>query len=74
MGEFVVQNTGNPEYHGESDDGTVPRFYYAQWQNINIGSSFSLNQDTTDLVDDNVIIDTFSVEGDASLHQDSRMG
>ena len=39
-----------------------------------IGSSFALNQDTTDLVDDNVIIDTFSVEGDASLHQDSRMG
>ena len=38
MDEFVVQNIGNPEYHEESDDGTVPRFYYAQWQNIAWGT------------------------------------
>ena len=33
----------------------------------NIGSPLTLNQDSSDLVDD-IIIDTFSVERDVSLH------
>ena len=38
MGEFVLRKIGNPsvpnpEYHEESDVGTVPKFIYAEWQN-----------------------------------------
>ena len=36
MGEFVLRKIGNPsvpnpEYHEESDVGTVPKFIYAEW-------------------------------------------
>ena len=38
MGEFVTRNIGspsfpNPEYDEETDDGTVPKYIYAEWQN-----------------------------------------
>ena len=38
MGEFVTRNIGspsvpNPEYNEETDDGTVPKYIYADWQN-----------------------------------------
>ena len=38
MGEFVTRNIGvpsalNPEYSEETDDGSVPKYIYAEWQN-----------------------------------------
>ena len=38
MGEFFLRNIGspsvlNPDFHEETDDGTVPKYIYAEWQN-----------------------------------------
>ena len=38
MGEFFLRNIGspavlNPDFHEETDDGSVPKYIYAEWQN-----------------------------------------